>query len=291
MRCAISLILALLSVADVFAGPRTKKVRAEYTYYIPANVSPDAAREIAIQRAQAQAIADEFGAVVTQSSAVRIETANENVNTDFLSIGGSELKGEWLETTGEPKIEYITDGKDLAVRVEISGVIREIEGTKVPFDVKILRNGTSDAHESEVFQSGDDLYMSFRSPSGGYIAIYLIDAGNQAFCLLPYQGQENGFFPTKANRRYLFFHPDFAPDGIGKELVDEIVTDTSLGKERNRILTVFSPNKFFKAADRQTGKDLPRNLSYAEFQKWLANLKRHDVEVSILETAITISKE
>ena len=290
MRFSITLILALLSVTVCFAGPRTKKVRTEYTYYIPANVSPDAARDIAIQRAQAQAIADEFGSVVTQSSSVRIETSNENVNTDFLSIGGSELKGEWIETIGEPKLEYITDGKDLALRVEISGVIREIEGTKVPFEVKILRNGTSDAHESEVFKNGDDLYMSFRSPSGGYIAIYLIDAENQAFCLLPYQGQENGFFATKANRRYLFFHPDFV-EGVEKDLVDEIVTDTSLSKERNRILTVFSPNKFFKAADRQTEKDVPRNLGYAEFQKWLANLKKRDVDVSIMETAITISKE
>ncbi len=290
MRCALSLILVLLSVAGAFAGPRTKKVRVEYIYHIPANVSPDEAREIAIQRAQAQAIADEFGSVVTQSSSVRIEASNETVNTDFLSIGGSELKGEWIETIGEPHIEYITDGKDLALRVEISGVIREIEGTKVPFDVKILRNGTSDAHESEVFSNGDDLYMSFLAPSGGYIAIYLIDAGNQAYCLLPYQGQENGFFSTKANRRYLFFHPDFA-EGVEKEMVDELVTDTSIGKERNRILTVFSPNKFFKAADRQTEEDVPRNLSYAEFQKWLANLKRRDVDVSIIETAITISEE
>ncbi len=290
MRCAISLILALLFVSSTFAGPRTKKVQVEYTYYIPANVSPDEAREIAIQRAQAQAIADEFGSVVTQSSSVRIETLNENVNTDFLSIGGSELKGEWIETIGEPQIEYITDGKDLALRVEISGVIREIEGTKVPFDVKILRNGTLDTHESEIFNSGDDLYMSFRSPSGGYIAIYLIDAENQAYCLLPYQGQDNGFFSTKANRRYLFFHPDFA-EGIEKDLVDEIVTDTSMEKERNRILTIFSPNKFFKATDRQTEKDVPRNLNYAEFQKWLANLKKHDVDVAIIETAITISAE
>lgn len=290
MRRTITLFLALLSAASSYAGPRTKKVRVEYTYYIPANVSPETAREIAIQRAQAQAIADEFGAVVTQSSTVRIETSNEHVNTDFLSIGGSELKGEWIETIGEPEIEYITDGKDIALRVEISGLIREIESAKVPFDVKILRNGTSDAHESEVFKNGDDLYMSFRSPSGGYIAIYLIDAENQAFCLLPYQGQENGFFSTKANRRYLFFHPDFA-ESVEKDRVDEIITETNLGRERNRILTVFSPNKFFKAADRQTEKDVPRNLSYAEFQKWLANLKKRDVDVSIVETAITISKE
>lgn len=288
MRRALVLFAAVLLAGSIYAGPRTKKVRVEYIYYLPVNVTPDEARDVAIQRAKAQAIADEFGSIVTQSSSVRIETENEVVNTDFLSIGGSELKGEWIETIGEPKIEYITDGKEIALRVQLSGIIREIEGAKVPFNVRILRNGTSDAYESDVFNKGDDLYISFRSPSSGYIAIYLIDTESKAYCLLPYQRQENGFFSVKANNRYLFFHPDFA-DGVEKEQVDEIVTDTSLRKERNRILTVFSPNKFFKAVDGQSEKDVPRNLSYAEFQKWLANLKRRDVELSIIETAITIS--
>lgn len=287
-RFVIVLSVILLSVGISFAAPKTKKVKVEYTYFIPVNVSSDEARIIAVQRAQAQAIADEFGSVVTQYSRVSMESNNENDNTDFLSIGGSELKGEWIETIGEPKFEYITDGNEIALRVKISGVIREIEGAKVPFSVKILRNGTSDANESDMFSSGDDLYMSFKSPSGGYIAIYLIDAENHAFCLLPYRRQDNGFFSTKANKRYLFFHPDYA-DGVEKRIVDEFVVDTDHGRERNRIVTVFSPNKFFKAIDEQSENDVPRNLGYGEFQKWLANLKKKDVEVSIIETAITIS--
>lgn len=282
-------ILIALTAVDGIGGPRMKKVHSEYIYHIPDNVSPDEARLIAIQRAQAQAIADEFGSVVTQSSSIMIETSDEVTNTDYLSIGGSELKGEWIETVDGPEFEYITDGDNLALRVTISGIIREIEGTKVPFDVKVLKNGISKAHESDVFKNGDDMYISFNSPSSGYIAVYLIDAENQAYCLLPYQRQENGFFSVKANHRYVFFNPDYVY-GIEKDYVDEIVTETKQIKERNRILTIFSPNKFFKASDVQTKNDVPRNLSYAEFQKWLSNLKRHDVEVSIIETAIVISE-
>lgn len=280
----------LLAAIVGVAGPKTKKVKVEYIYHLSANVSQEEAREIALQRAQAQAIADEFGSLVTQSSRIYVETDEENSNTDFLSIGGSELKGEWIETTEEPKFEFITDGNEIALKVRVSGVIREIEGTKVAFEAKILRNGTSDSSESDNYISGDDLYLAFKSPTSGYLAVYLIDADKQAFCLVPYGRQEDGFFTIKANERYIFFDPNNAK-GVDKTAVDEIIVDTDKVKERNRILTIFSPNKFFKANDNQTDKELPRNLDYGEFQKWLSNLKRHDPEVSITEKAITINKE
>lgn len=281
------LFIFTLLFSGAFAKGNTKKVTVEYTYNIPPNVSFDEAKETAIHRAQAQAIADEFGTYVVNSSSIMIETSNENTNTDFLSIGGSELKGEWLETTSEPICEYVTNGSEVALHVRISGIIREIEGAKVPFEVKILRNGTSGVYESDTFESGDDLFISFKSPTSGYCAIYLIDVEKTAFCLLPYQQQENGFFPIKANARYVFFSPDNA-SGVDKKLVDEIIMDTTLPSERNRILTVFSPNKFFKAADNDTGKDVPRNLKYADFQKWLSQLKKHDTDVTIFESAIKI---
>ena len=287
MRYTICSILILSFSLVCLSAPKTKKVQAEYIYNVDSNISPEEAKQIALQRAQAQAIADEFGSLVTQQSQVVIETSDESSTTDFLSIGGSELKGEWIETIGTPQYEFITNGNDIALRVRVNGVIRELEGSKVPFDVKILRNGISNANESDFFKNNDDLFMAFSSPSAGYIAVYLIDAEKQAYCLLPYQNQETGFFQVKANHRYIFFHQEYA-EGIDKNDVDEIITETSLAKERNRILTVFSPNKFFKATDNQTNSDLPRNLSYADFQKWLSNLKKHDAEVSIVEKSIVI---
>lgn len=282
--------IAFLSWGVCFSAPKTKKVHTEYLYHLPANISQDEAREIAVQRAQAQAIADEFGTVVTQSSSIRIETINTESNTDYLSIGGSELKGEWIETVGEPEFEVITDGSDVALLVKITGVIREIESAKVPYEIKMLRNGILDACESDVFKSGDDLYMSFKTPSTGYLAVYLVDTENRAYCLLPYQGQESGFFPVKANRRYVFFNKECA-ENVERSVVDEIILETAQSKERNRILTVFSPNKFFKANDDLTQSDVPRNLSYSDFQKWLTNLKKKDVDASIMETSILIANE
>lgn len=267
---------------------KTKKVTTEYVYQLPDNISPDEAKSIAVQRAKAQAIADEFGTIVTQSSSVTIDNNDGVTTTDFLSIGGSELKGEWLEDTTPPVFEFITDGSAMALKVTVRGVIREIEGCKVPFEVKILRNGTTPGDESDRFVSGDDMYLSFNTPSSGFVAVYLIDAENNAYCLLPYQSQSTGFFEAKANKRYLFFHPDYA-DGIGKESVDEFVLDTSSARERNRILTIFSPNRFFKAADTKTDNSLPRSLPYLDFQKWLSDVKKRDTALSVSEKAIIIT--
>lgn len=290
MQRASILLLWLMIWFNVSAGLKTKKVTAEYIYHIPENVAPEAARETAVQRAMAQAIADEFGMYVSQSSTTYIETSEEHTNTDFLSIGGSELKGEWIETIGEPKFEYFTDGNNISLRVQIKGIIREIDNAKIPFDVKILRNGTDDINESDVFKNGDDLYIAFRTPSSGYLVVYLIDGNKQSYCLLPYQNMENGYFNISANRRYVFFNPEYA-DGLNKRAVDEIIVETNLAKEQNRILTIFSPNKFYKATDNLTQNDLPRNLTYAEFQKWLSAVKKKDPELSIVENVITIHKE
>lgn len=284
-------ILVTIVISLCFSGiaeAKTKRVTTEYIYHLPDNISPDEAKSIAEQRAKAQAIADEFGTIVTQSSSVMIDNNDGVTTTDFLSIGGSELKGEWLENTAPPVFEYLTDGSAMALKVTVRGIIREIEGCKVPFDVKILRNGTTPGDEADRFVSGDEIYMSFNSPSSGYVAVYLIDAENIAYCLLPYQAQSNGYFEAKANKRYVFFHPDYA-EGIGKESVDEFILDTSSARERNRILTVFSPNRFFKAADTKTDNSLPRSLPYLDFQKWLSDVKKKDTALSVTEKAIIIT--
>lgn len=283
------IVLFIVLLAGIHVYAKTVTVKVEYIYQLPENVTPEEAKSIALQRAQCQAIADEFGTIVSQTSTVRIDTYDSHTTTDFLSIGGSELKGEWLETIGIPEYEFVSDGGQIALKVKVEGRIRELEGSKVPFDIKILKNGVSDANEADHFCSGDDLYVSFNSPASGYLAIYLIDTENRAYCLLPYQSNDTGMFQTKANHRYLLFHSQYGEGAVKSSEIDEFTVDTSLPKERNRILTIFSPNRFFKAADNKTGVDLPRNLNYSDFQDWLSKVKKRDMDMSIAEKCIMIS--
>ena len=165
-----SVIVVLMTFLTFAAQSREKVVSGEYLYQIPSNVSQEEAKAIALERARLQAIADEFGIYVTQTTTLAVQNSGEHSSTDMFATGGSEARGEWIETIGEPVYEFVTDGGNVAVRVRVKGRIREIESANLPMEVKILRNGIDDMYESDLFGSGDDLYMSFKSSLNGFLA-------------------------------------------------------------------------------------------------------------------------
>jgi len=273
---------------QVFAQ-KMKTVEGEYTYHAPENVTLENAKRIALDHAKIQALADAFGTVVSQSNVTRVENRNGESSTDFLSIGGSEVKGEWIETIGEPKYSIFYEQNMLVVKVSVKGKAREIVSAGIDFKAKILRNGTEDKFESDTFRSGDDLYLSFQSPASGYVAVYLIDADGKAFCLLPYRNQESGQFPVKANQRYVFFSVKDSPAGL-RPYVDEYTMTCSRQTEMNQIYVIFSPQPFTKAADNSSSDSLPRELEFEDFQKWQTSLVRYDNDADIIKKIITIKK-
>ena len=190
-RILLSAILFMVSVLGVFAQ-KTLTVDAEYTYRAPEDVALSQAKRTALDRAKIQAIAEAFGTIVSESNTLRMSNKNGQSDVDFMSISGSDVKGEWIETIGDPQYQIEYDGETLVVTAKCKGKIREIVGNEVDFQVKVLRNGTDDRSESDVFFSGDNFYVSFTSPVAGYVAIYLVDVGNMACCLLPYQAQQDG---------------------------------------------------------------------------------------------------
>ena len=204
IRFVALLVVAWLAL-PVFAQ-QVKTVEGEYTYYVPETVSRDEGKRIALERAMIQALADEFGTIVSQINATQIENRNGHSDIDFTSIGGSELKGEWIETIGEPVYDIKYEGDMLIISVKVKGRARELTTANIDFKARILRNNPEDKFESDQFRSGDDMYMSFISPVSGYLAVYLVDADGQANCLLPYRDQQTGVYPIKANHKYLFFN-------------------------------------------------------------------------------------
>ena len=92
----------LLSVAAVSFAQKVQKVTATYTYYAPENVTLEEAKHTALDRAKISAIADAFGTLVTQNNSTVITNQNGESDNRFFSLGGSEVKGEWVETIKEP---------------------------------------------------------------------------------------------------------------------------------------------------------------------------------------------
>lgn len=282
------LLLTLLSSLPLLAQ-KVKKVEGEYVYHAPENVTLEEAKRTALERAKIQAIANEFNTLVTQDNETRVRNRNGQAEIDFLSVGGSEVKGEWIETIGEPDYAISLEGGHFIVTCKVKGKAREIVSSAVDFKAHILRNGIADKFESKQFKEGDYLYLSFQSPVKGYLAVYLEDADGQVFCLLPYRNQQEGIYPIEANRRYIFFDTKSVPE-TEKPLVDEYYMTCSRSSEFNQIHIIFSPNEFTKAADNTLQDKLPRQLSLKDFHKWLSKCQRHDTKMNVKPVGITIQK-
>lgn len=288
MKRVILLSLSLL-IAVLAYSQKIQKISATYTYYAPETMSVEEAKRTTLERAKTQAIADEFGTVVSQSNSTVITNQNGESNTQFVSFGGSDVKGEWIETIGEPQYEISYEQEMLVVKVLVKGRIREIVSASIDICARILRNGTEDRFESEEFHSGDDLYLSFTSPVDGYLAVYLVDAQQRVYCLLPYRGQSDGIYKVAANKRYLFFNTKEAEPQI-RQYVDEYTIICEHSSEQNPMYIVFSPQPFAKAVDNAAAETLPRELSFEDFQKWLARCRTKDKQMISISKIVTIKK-
>lgn len=291
MRHSIILTLCLLlGVATASHAQRTKKVHGEYTYHAPENVSLEQAKQTALSRAQIQALGDEFGTVVAQHNATMMDNTNGSTNTNFTSLSSSDVKGEWLETIGEPQYDISYEQGMLVVKCSVSGKARELVANgQNSFVAKVLRNGTDDKFEGDNFKSGDDLYLSYQASSKGYVAVYLIDDSKNAFCLLPYQSSQDGKVQVDANQRYVFFDAKKAAPLFQPTDVDEYNMTCEKAAETNYIYIISSPHPFVKAIDNASA-GLPRQLAYDDFQKWLSKNRTADKDMQVEIKTITVRK-
>lgn len=261
----------------------------EYTYVVPDNIDLERAKQIALERAMIQIIANEFGTIISQTNSTSIKNNNGNSDLDFISIRESDIKGEWIETTVSPifKTEVIKD--HLIVKVWVSGKIRKTTTSNINFSARILRNGTEDKFEDDTFNDGDDLFLSFLSPINGFIVAYLVDNNGMAYCLLPYQNSGQGNVAIKANQRYVFFSAKHSTTDL-QSCVDEYKITCSKSQEYNNIYVIFSPNSFVKAVDNKQLDTLPRVLTEREFQKWLSSSRVKDSRMTLKKFQITIHR-
>lgn len=291
-----SLLLILFVFPTMLFAQRECKVSGEYTYYAPLNVSPDDAIAIAVEKAKIKALADAFGTLIDMHSTNVIQNDNGKSNSSFLSLGESSVKGEWIGDTREPVTNVVIEEGFLMASAKVWGMAREIVSAPIEISANLLKQANGQYDEDQ-FHHGDNVYLSFKSPTKGYLAVYLMDGKGDAYCLLPYAGDDDGQFSVKANKSYILFSEEHADKG---ENCDEYnMTCEKATPEQNLVFIIFSPNKFTKANDEESNKVvdvngekelLPRFLSYADFQKWLMRCRRLDKDMQVIIKPVVISK-
>lgn len=290
MNRAILFLLSILVTVMAYSQ-KVHKVSATYSYYAPETMSVEEAKRTALERAKIQAIADKFGTTVTQSTSTIISNKNGESDTQFLFVGGSEVKGEWIETIGEPSFEIKFENHYLIVICSVKGKAKEIESPKIEFIAKPLRNGTSLKFESTEFKDGDDFYMYFQSPVDGNLAIYLHDEmGQKVYSILPYKTQSISAYPIIANKEYILFSRKDT-DKQERSSVDEYILNSNEDKEFNNLYIIFSPSQFGKRNGFKSEIDeIPDNITYKDFKQWLSKVMSKDNEIQVNQIHITISK-
>lgn len=255
-----------------------------YTYIIPSDESVKEAEISALKQAQYQMIADHFGTVVGASTSLYISDSSVQSTT----YGETDVKGEWIETLGAPQYRKIVADDEFMIEVTVSGRIREIISNPTEFLCKVLKTPT-DEYENFSFKNGEYMYMSFQSPTDGYLTVYITD-GESVQCLYPYIGLSSDYMRVKADEKHILFSRRH-PGELDPLKVKQVPLSCGLKDvEHDRIYVIFSPNRFTKAIDSAEDNKAYRMLDYESFHSWLSKIRRYDKEMNVKPIDITISK-
>lgn len=287
----VLVLFFLLAGAGKSVAQEVKTVCGEYTYYVPEHVSRTEAKRVALENARLQALADAFGTTVSQANTSIRKEEGGAVDDRFFSLAATEVRGEWIADEREPEYTFRLDDNDgtLIVTCRVCGKARKIANAQADFVAKVLRNGTDERFESNEFRSGDDMYLYFRSPVDGYVAVYLVDETPAAYCLLPYRRDSDGRQSVKHGQEYVFFSSDrCTPDEAN--ILDEYTLTCSNEVEYNRLYIIFSSKPFTKPLDEQQRELMPHELTYQDFIRWLGDSRKTDSEMAVEVKDIRISK-
>ncbi len=271
------LLLLFLIPVSIFAQ-REASVHGTFVYVVSDqdNVTLREAKRNCIEKAMVEAVKNEFGEVVI-SDVIDIshDADGKSSGSYFWENTAAMAKGEWLGQTQEPKIDVKYENGNLVFMAEVWGKAREIVQSKVDLDVSIQKDINGKKGIASSFESGERLYLNFRAPAQGYLAVYLTEGNGRTSCLLPYPKDGDGRFYIKADTDYYLFDKEKDPSAQYYRLT------TKHPLEVNQLIIIYSPNPFTKCIDRSDGNKRPNSLKTSDFQDWLLRCQHGDREMVV----------
>lgn len=286
-------ICLLVCLLFPLCAQHTKNVCGEVDYVMPETQSQLEARRTAIERARIQALADEFGTIVSQTNTTTMHNTEGQTKTDFNSFSASDVRGVWVEDTNEPEITMVYDQNQIVFHVKVCGKARELKSNPVELQIETINYGYHNGeehpfrpgYETTQFKNNDFFGVRFKAPIDGYVAIFFRDDNNDiVYTQLPYEGSDGYAREVKSNKEYTFLNnqdPEFPP------LPSAILT-TDRKIETNTLVVVFSKRLFHMSLTNH-GEFFPE-MELPKFQKWLHSLRVHDETAQVEEIVITIKK-
>lgn len=256
VRYILVVLCFCFSILPAQAEDKGKIVKCEgtFSYMFGETVSLAKSKKLAEQYAINDAMANhpDIGTIV--SSVNVMETTNERQS--FHQYASTWVKGKLVKHLKEPKVSSpVFDGPSYTLTVTVSFEARILVTPAVEFSAKTLRNGTDDKYESTFFRHDDRLYMSFKTPRKGYLAIFYDDA-DTVRCAMPELGNDSAPVLIEKDKRYVFFDSD----------EEDYTMECNEEPEMLILHVLFCPESFIHS-------DLIRDATQNEFNKWLNRVR------------------
>ena len=275
--CAILFVLLAITIQ----AQRVTTVCGEYRYIVPGEIPLNRAKQIAIDKARNEAIANEFGQVVSQSTTTTIHTSDTKSEIQSDSYASTESKAIWLSDTKEPELSISYENDVMVITASVCGKARELKTAEVELRMQVVSNGI----ETERFRNNEKVAIRFKSPVNGYVSIFFRDDNaGMIYCMMPYENEDGTAREVKSNKEYTYLS---TADPI-YPYQEETILVTEKTVEFDTFILVFS-KKDFSMPSSEAGEFVPE-LSVEDFQKWLRKNRINDETMQTIEKTIQIHK-
>lgn len=238
----ILLIVILLVSFLSSVNAQVKKVYGTYKLNFSENKNmtiADAERKCE-QLAKLDALKKEFGTNIIEQTYKEESQHNDEAQSDFYQLIQQSTKGDWLNDTKQPKYTYKCEDNQIFIRCEVWGEAMKKKDLNIDLDWKILGGNADLKSERTTINNEEHLFIYVKSPSDGYIAVFLQDAEGDTYCLLPYWDAEPKFY-IERGKEYFLFDTENHKDSRYKFRY-QLKTESEI--ETNKIYLVFSKNEF-----------------------------------------------
>lgn len=282
MKDKILLLLAMLLMASSHCmAQKIVKTEGSGKFVVHENdrITLVQAKEECEIAAKIDALQKAFGQQVKQEDYI-MDTETDGIASSSMRFEMmASTIGDWIRDTKPAKFTARFEGSNLVLEAEVYGEVREVIQAKPSFTYKVLAGGTTDSYENNKFRNKERIYITFRAPASGYVAVYAWHGDDQVSTFIPFG---TDYYKVESGRRYTFFDRNSGSD------LPAYVMSTDSKLETNQIIIVYSPNKFTKCPDYGEGARTVRHTSYAEFKSWLENSMRADTKMTVARQWITI---
>ena len=269
------------------SAQKTTTVTGKYIYTISDNdnITLKDAKEKCIKLAKAQAIKNAFGEIITSDVIDSNAETNGEASSSYYWENTVEMaRGDWLYDTKPTVLNVEYTNGNLVFTAEVTGKVREVIQAKADLKWDILKENSGEKITTSDFITGERMFLKFRAPADGYLAVYLMVGDDETSCLLPYPKDALGRYAVKGGRDYVLFDKERDPMAPSYKLT------TKRLQEKNQIVVIWSPNPFTKCNDITGDAQHPNSLSTHDFQKWLLKCQRQDRDMVFDKKWITIHK-